>query len=85
MIYHYKVKYIFTKTSYCNVVHNVFVVDQVNNDLAEEIVSSEVDLVPVATGAAASVGSHKLKDSDPLVLHVLPSAVTAECEYYGAV
>ena len=55
-------------------------VNEAGNDSAEEnvvTISSRVN--PVA--AVASVGSHKLKDSDPLVLHVLPSAVTAECEY----
>ena len=57
----------------------MLVVNEVGNDSAEENVSSQVDPIPVA--AAASVGSDKMKDSDPLVLHVLPSAVTAECEY----
>ena len=55
-------------------------VNEAGNDSTEEnvvTISSQVN--PVA--AVASVGSHKLKDSDPLVLHVLPSAVTAECEY----
>ena len=56
----------------------------IGNDSAEEnfvTISSQVDSVPVAAAAATSVGSDKMKDSDPLVLHVLPSAVTAECEY----
>ena len=69
----------------------MLVVNEDGNNSAEDnvvTISCQVDPVPVATvpaaaaaAAATSVGSHKIKDSDPLVLHVLPSAVTAECEY----
>ena len=45
-------------------------------------VSDQLNAVSVATAATAtadSVDSHELKDSDPVVLNVLPSAVSAEC------
>ena len=61
------------------------IVDEDNDDLMVDntaAVSDQHNTVSVATAATAaadSVDSHELKDPDPVVLHVLPSAVSAEC------
>ena len=61
------------------------IVDENSNNLMVDTtaaVSDQHDAVSIATAATAaadSVDSHELKDPDPVVLHVLPSAVSAEC------
>ena len=74
--------------SYCNILYNLFVVDDEDNAVD---VSCHDDPIPPTTTtvttapvsvppSAAFIHSGKPVDTDPLVLHVLPPAVTVECE-----
>ena len=73
----------------------MFIVDDADNEDNDVNGSSHGDPIPATVTAiatapvsapvsappsAASAHSGKPTDPDPLVLHVLPSAVTAECE-----
>ena len=65
----------------------MFIVDDADNEDNDVNGSSHGDPVPATATApatappsVASIHSGKPTDPDPLVLHVLPSAVTAECE-----
>lgn len=75
----------------CNIFYTMFIVDDADNEDSDVNGSSHGDPVPAtvtttatapvsAPPSAASVHSGKPTDPDPLVLHVLPSAVSAECE-----
>ena len=75
--------------SYYSILYNLFIVDDEDNAVD---VSCHDDPIPAATAttvttapvsalpSAAFIHSGKPVDTDLLVLHVLPSAVTVECE-----
>ena len=74
--------------SYCNILYNLFIVDDEDNavdvpchDDPIPATATTVTTAPVsAPPSAAFIHTGKPVDTDPLVLHVLPSAVTVECE-----
>ena len=74
--------------SYCNILYNLLIVDDEDNavdvschdDPIPAATATTVSTAPISAPSAAFIHSGKPVDTDPLVLHVLPSAVTVECE-----